>query len=190
MRFEVVTGRNGIEGVRVLGIAGPELLALPEGNSETADSAECTALVTSVRGKIKTKIEEMEGALVPAPSYPPNKNCQQCFGTGWRPDGQLRCVCTFQPRVKPIAIPETRQLEAEFMKNWFSICEWMASGRAAGERKADRELKAAMTPRKSDQELEAEVAKLEAAHPHLRDPKRGGGKYRETDRGAEPYLVQ
>lgn len=59
-------------------------------------------------------------------------------------------------------------------------------GRSAGKSKADRELDQAMitAPRKSNQEIAAEVAEMEATLDY-RDPQRGGGKHRETVAGAE-----
>jgi hypothetical protein len=61
MRFEVVTRRDGIEGVKLLGIAGPELLALPPANgNRRVWRIECNHRVCGRKGS-----RTAAGAIVP-----------------------------------------------------------------------------------------------------------------------------
>jgi hypothetical protein len=177
---------NPREGVRLL--AGAQPLALPPGRVDTEVIAECTALVKSKASELHTIPRPTTADIIPLAPY---KGCPKCSGSGWLILDEMRCECTFRQHVKPIEVPASQQLEAGFTVSWLSLQVHIEMGLPAGKSKADRELEEAMitAPRKSKQEVAAEVAELEAALDY-RDPKRGGGKHRETVIGAEPYLVQ
>jgi hypothetical protein len=185
LRYEVIAGRdrngNRIEGVRL--IEGPQRLALPAPEIVNTElQAECRDLVVHVEKNIK-RIPK------PAALGVPNKRCQQCFGSGWRADGQLPCPCTYTERIEPAVFPEPAQLEANFSRSRAKVQAALAGLPAKSE--SDRELEVAMaaTPRRTLQETAAELAKLEATLGY-RDHKRGGGIYQETVTGAERFLVQ
>jgi hypothetical protein len=180
---EIIDADGNVLGVKLLGGANPRML--PAAGTDVEVASECVALVKHVTGSHLTpRANRFDVAPVPA-----DKNCPRCHGSGWLIPDEMRCDCTWRPRPKPIHVPDTPELRDEFSSSRLAF-EVAIAGRAF-ETKADRELKSAMTPQRSEAEKDALVnaLKAEMARRDYRPPE-GLGPQREIPVGSEKFLVQ